>query len=87
MQNQLPDFSKLTWKCHCCSKPRQDKFIKVAIHDTSKLFSHDTGSMYVNVRHCVDNEECKKNASNREWVINAFFKTFINNDNKIMGEK
>ena len=71
-----PDFDKMTWKCHCCSQQRQDKYIKVYSHDTSALLGLDTGSIFVNVRYCNDMPGCKDKASNREWVINRFFPTF-----------
>lgn len=83
MKPNVPDFSTLKWKCHCCDRDREDKFIKISTHDTSKLFSNDTGSMYINARYCNDNEECKKKAFNREWVINRFFNDFMQNNNKL----
>lgn len=72
----VPDFDKMVWKCPCCSQERTDKFIKVATHDIGALFGHETGTMFVNCKYCVDMPGCKEKATNREWVLQHFFKSF-----------
>lgn len=77
----VPDFDKMVWKCPCCNLERTDKFIKVAHHDTSALFGHPTGTMFINCKYCVDMPGCQEKAFNREWVINHFLKRFVDDAN------
>jgi len=78
----VPEFDKMTWKCPCCEQQRTDKFIKVHAHDTSVLFGMETGTMFVNVKYCVDMPGCKEKAFDRAWVLKRFFKRFAD-DGKI----
>lgn len=74
------DFDKITWKCPCCSMERSDKYIKVIAHDTSVLFGWPTGTMFINVKYCIDMPGCKDKAFNRSWVINHFLERFIKDE-------
>ncbi len=77
----LPDFDKMVWKCPCCSQDRTDKYIKVIQHDVSALFGSPTGSIFVNCKYCADMPGCKDKAFDRGWVINHFFKRFVDDSN------
>jgi hypothetical protein len=72
-----PDFDRLTLLCPCCGLERQDKYLKIVMHDVSQLFGHPTGSIHINCKYCVDVDQCKKKAHDREWVIDHFFKNFM----------
>ncbi len=72
-----PDFEKLVWKCPCCEQNRTDKFIKVVTHDISRLYDSETGTMFINVKYCVDMPGCKEKAMDRSWVIKRFIPNYI----------
>jgi len=68
---QLPDFSKMTFKCACCDQERMDKFIRVITHDIGHLLDQSPGSLFFNVKYCVDVLSCKNKALDRGWVITS----------------
>jgi redox-regulated HSP33 family molecular chaperone len=80
MSGQLPDFENQTWKCPCCQQQRQEKYLKISVHDVSALFGHDVGTMYVNCKYCNDMPMCRDKAMNRLWVLKYIFGDKINDD-------
>lgn len=81
-QQVSPDFDKMVWKCPCCSQDRTDKYIKIIQHDVSGLFGSKTGTIIVNCKYCADMPGCKDKAFDRGWVINHFFKGFVEDVNQ-----
>jgi len=65
---QLPNFDLMTWLCRCCKQKRHEKYLKFITHDISHLFKAEVGTVFINVKYCVDMEPCKLKAENREWV-------------------
>ncbi len=72
----IPDFDKIVWKCPCCNQARTDKYIKVAQHDVSLLFGHETGSMFINCKYCADMPGCQEKAMDHKWVVDHFLGKF-----------
>ncbi len=61
-------FHHITWSCHVCGKERPDNRIAVQKNDCSEEYKMPPGTLFENVRYCVDSEYCTTRAPSIRFI-------------------